>query len=83
MIPQKVKDIELLRSISIDHSDECFHVEHSSDSAGSHYVLYLVEGTVDIDLLMKTLSKTGIRRTVIILSDKQTIQYKINEELMA
>ena len=83
MVSKKVRDIELLRSISIDHSDECFHVAHDSDGAGSHYVLYLVEGSVDVDKLMKRLSKIDIRRTIIVLLDKQAVQYKIDEEIMA
>jgi hypothetical protein len=83
MIPKRVRDIELLRSISVEYSDECFHVECDSDGAGSHYVLYLVEGTVNVNLLMKRLAKTGIRRTVIILLDKQAVQYKIDADLVA
>ena len=73
----------MLRSISVDHSDECFHVEHDSDGAGSHYVLYLVEGAVDVKKIMKRLSETDIRRSIIILLDKKSIEYKINEDIMA
>ena len=83
MAPQKVLDIETLRSLAIEQSEECFHVSSESDGAGSHYVLYLVEGSVNVDNVMQALVETKIRRCILVLMNKASVQHKIDSEILA
>ena len=83
MVPQKVLDIESLRTLAIEHSEECFHVASESDSGGSHYVLYLVEGSVQVSKVMKAIELSKIRRCILILTDAQFVKQKIDSEIKA
>ena len=74
-------DIIAIRSIIVDISKECFHVRQESDSAGVHYVAYLIEGDVDLFEFRSRLKKVNLdKKTLIIFKNEYSILSMIESD---
>ena len=65
ILTQKQKDINTIKSIIVDNTEEEFHVRIESDDGGTHYVAYLPEGT-DTKRIRLNIEKTSISKDLII-----------------
>jgi hypothetical protein len=74
----KKEVISEIKSILIDHTDECFMVSVASDDIGFHYCAHLVRGSVDVDKLRVDLhSMPSKKRCLIMLHEASYIKFKL------
>ncbi len=69
-----------LKSLLCDLTEECFHVDSCSDSAGHHYCLFVVKESIDIPELRSSIAHLNLRRCIIVYNTPEQIKYKISED---
>ena len=78
MIDEKIR---IIKELIVDMSEHYFHVRKESDSAGTHFVAYLVEGDVDLKNFRARLRTLRLdKKTLIVLKDEDFIKAKIKED---
>ena len=70
----RLNAIAELKSILCDVTDECFYVNTASDSAGSHFCLYLIRDSFDLSILWQKIDKLNLRRCIIVYCNQQQIE---------
>ena len=70
--------IRKIKSIIIDHTEECFRVSTGSDDIGFHYCVHLVRGAVDVKAFRADLhAMRPKKRCVIMLHEEAYIKFKL------
>ena len=78
MIDEKIR---IIKELVVDMSEHYFHVRKESDSAGAHFVAYLVEGDVDLKNFRARLRTLKLdKKTLIVIKDEDFIKAKIKED---
>ena len=71
--------LSLIKGYLVENTDECFYVGIESDSSGAHFVLHLIEGTIDLIILRRfLLTLKSKKKFVILFSAPDRIKYLNN-----
>ena len=80
MILRLKKEIDKIKKMLVDNTDECFCVSLENDDAGSHYTLYLVKDSISSILVNQKIKDLNLsKHHVIIFFEEERVHIKRKE----